>query len=329
MGRLGIYAIGVLLGCLILLALPKRERTGAARAHWHEQTAPEGTYPLTVVDDLGRTVTLQRQPRYLVSLAPSVTELLFAMDMGDHVVAVTQWCDYPEEARALRDAGAQVGSMDQPNRETIAALRPDLVIGTNFTPPEVYAAIERPPRTVAVALRHESMEDILDDIRLLGRILGVPGKALQLLRRLQAERAAVEARLAPVAGLPRPRVLFLLSVESGSQPGWAPGRGTWISSLIEAAHAENVAAALGASWGELSFEALLALDPEVLLVRAAATPAEQARLDAELAMLAGHPVWRQVRAVRDGRIHLLPHGPFTVPGPRIMQAYAAVAEAIW
>lgn len=322
------YLVGFGIGCVILMLLPRGEKQPDQHP-WHKQTAPDGTYPMEVTDDLGRTVVLERQPRHFISLAPSVTEMLFAMDMGDHLRAVTQWCAWPEEARALRDAGAQIGSMDQPNRELIAAYRPDLVIGTDFTPPEIYAAIQNPPRLSALCLKHDSMEDILKDIRTLGKVTGVPGHALRLINRLQAERAAVEARLAPHRDEPRPRVLFLLSIEEGGQPGWAPGGNTWIGELIEASHADNIAARLSQSWGEISMEALLQLDPQILLVRAAETPQAQDLLEQRLAALRQHPVWKQVSAVRNGRIHVLPHGPLNIPGPRVMQAYGAVADAIW
>lgn len=322
------YATGFVLGCLILVVLPREEKR-PQRHPWHAQTAPEGTYPMELVDDLGRTVRLERQPRHFISLAPSVTEILFAMDMGDHLMAVSRWCTYPEEAKALRDAGAHVGNIDQPNRETIAAYRPDLIIGSNLTPPEVYTAIENPPRTVAMALDHESIGDVLEDIETIGVATGVPGRALKLINRIKAEREAVEERLKAVRDQPRKRVLYLMSIEEGGRPGWAPGANAWVSSLIESAHAINVASEVGSEWGEVSFEALLALDPEVLLIRKAGTDAEQERMERIVAGLEDHPVWSQVTAVREGRIHWLPYGPLTIPGPRITEAHAAIADAVW
>jgi len=322
------YATGVALGCLVLAILPREEKQ-PQRHPWHAQTAPEGTYPLTLTDDSGREVTLVRQPRYFISLAPSVTETLYAMEMGDHLMAVTQWCDYPAEAKALRDAGAQIGSMDQPNRETIASYQPDLIIGTDLTPPEIYAAIENPPRTVALVLQQTSMEDILDDIRLIGQATGVPGKAVKLMGRLQREKEAVQSGLGPHLQEPARTVLFLLSIEAGGQPGWSPGRETWVNDLIEQAHGINAAGELGPSWGEISMEALLSLNPDVVLVREGESPEAQARLEAEVSRLDQHPVWRQVRAVQEGRVRFVPHGPLNIPGPRIMEAFRAVAEGIW
>ncbi|HSH08911.1 MAG TPA: helical backbone metal receptor [Oceanipulchritudo sp.] len=322
------YATGFVLGCLILAVIPRDEEQ-PKRHPWHAQTAMEGTYPMTITDDAGRTVTLARQPRHFISLAPSVTEMLYAMEMGDHLMAVTQWCTYPAEAKALRDAGAHVGSIDQPNRETIAAYQPDLIIGTDLTPPEIYAAIENPPKTVAVVLKQNSVEDILQDISTIGRITGLPGNALRLIARLKTERAEVQARLQTHLADPPRRVLFLLSIEEGGQPGWAPGQGTWVNDLITEAHGANVASQMGQSWGEISLEALLALDPDVVLVRAAESPAEQVRLEERLRKLPLHPVWKQVKAVREGRVRVVPYGPLNIPGPRIMEAYAAVADGIW
>ncbi len=322
------YATGFVLGCLVLALIP-REAPAPKRHPWHEQTAPDGTYPMELVDDTGRKIRLEKQPRHLISLAPSITEILFAMEMGDHLMAVTKWCTYPAAAKALRDAGAQVGSMDQPNRETIAAYRPDLIIGTDLTPPAIYAAIEHPPETVAMAFRHDSMADVRADVATIGKALGVPGKALRLINALKAEEEAVDQFLDANAGDTPKRVLFLLSIEASGQPGWTPGKDTWVNDLLESANCINVASELGKSWGEVSFEALLSLDPEVLLIRDGETPEQQAQLRKVVDSLQDHPLWKQVRAIKSKRIHLLPYGPLNIPGPRMTEAYRLIAEAVW
>lgn len=322
------YAVGFIIGCVVLSLIP-RDRSASGRHPWHQQTAVEGTYPMSILDDAGREVVLAKQPRHFISLAPSVTETLFAMELGDHLLAVTQWCDYPDEAKALRDAGASIGSMDQPDRETIAAYRPDLIIGTDLTPPEVYSAIESPPRTVAIVLKQKSLDDVIDDVRIIGKAAGVPGKALALIHRLEDQREDVRKHLEPFTAKPDKRVLFLLSIEPGGQPGWSPGKGTWVNDLIENAHARNVVADLGKSWGEISFESLLTLDPEVVLIRDGKTAVEQEQLRKQIQELNEHPVWKQVTAVRNNRVHILPHGPLNIPGPRIVDAYASIVDAVW
>lgn len=324
------YATGFLLGCLILFLLP--ERKGSREPHpWHAQTAPEGTYPLEVVDDYGRTVRLEKQPRYFISLAPGITQLLFAMEMGDHLMAVTEWCDAPAEAMALRDAGAHVGRIDQPDRERIAAYRPDLLIASNLTAPEVLETLAQPPRTQAIALEHTSFEDLLNDIKTLGIATGVPSKVLRLQIKLREAWQATVDKLASAAisQKPRRKALLLLSIEENGQPGWSPGRDVWVDGLIEAAHGTNLARSVGASWGEISLETLLLLNPEVLLLRRAETAEAQRRLEMIVAGLPDHPVWREVAAIQNKRIEWLPYAPLTIPGPLMPEAFAAIASALW
>jgi iron complex transport system substrate-binding protein len=322
------YLTGFVLGCLILLAIPREKKQ--PRVHpWHEQTAPLGYYPLEVTDDYGREIVLKKQPRWVISLAPSITEILFALEMGDHLLAVTDWCAFPEEARKLRDAGASVGRMDAPDRERMATYAADLVLGTNLTPPEVYQALESDGRRPALALAHDDYADVREDIKAIGRILGVPGKALRLLQKLDGHKARIEAQIEPFLQQPKPRVLLLLSIEDGQQPGWTPGRSTWIHDLIEASHAINAAADVGNAWGQVSFENLLKMDPEILLIREAESASASSALDGIIHSLGSHPVWSQVSAVRNGRVHRIPNGPLSIPGPRAMQAYESIARAIW
>jgi iron complex transport system substrate-binding protein len=322
------YAVGFALGCVILAMIPRGDPQ-PKRHPWHEQTALKGTYPMEVTDDAGRTVQFEKQPRHFISLAPSITEILFAMDMGDHLMAVTRWCAYPEEAAALRDAGAQVGNLDTPNQPMIAEYRPDLIIGTEMTPVEVYADLENPPGTVALSLKHEGMEDVINDIRMIGKVTGVPGKALKLAQELGSERQSVEAMLDAYQDLPRKRVLFLLSIDPDGAPGWSPGQGSWVDDLLTKAHAVNVTASLGGGWGQLRLEDLTKLDPDVILLRDSSTQTGQASLRERVASLSQQATWQDLTAVRTGRIHILPHGPLNVPGPRIVQAYRSIAEAIW
>lgn len=327
--KLLVYLAGFLIGCVLVALLPIGERPPPRAHSWHAQTAPDGYYPFAFTDDLGRRHRLERQPRHLVSLAPSITAMLFAMGMGDHLVAVTRWCDWPDEARALRDAGAQIGDIDQPSRELLAKYRPDLVLGSDLTPASQYPLIEQAARAPAIALRHGSLEDIYDDIAALGRILGVPGHALALLGRLRTEEARIDALVEAHAAAVKPRVLLLLDIEADFLPGWSPGADTGPDTLIAKAHGANITRAFGQSWGQLSFEGLLAADPQVILLQDGGTPETRARLRATVARLPAHPLWGRLAAVQAGRIHYIDPGVLSVPGPRTVELYATIAQAIW
>lgn len=322
------YCVGFAIGCLILMVLPREEHAIRPEHPWHAQTAPEGTFPLTLVDDARRSVALDAQPRWFISLAPNLTELLYAMELGDHLMAVTEWCDFPQAARDLRDAGAQVGAIDAPNRELIAQYRPDLIFASPLTPPEVIDTLQG-SRTKVLVLDPTGYADLLDDVRAIGTAVGVPASANRLITRLQAEHAAVMDFLAPFRAQPPLRAVFLLSIEANMQPGWAPGEGSWIADLCTQANAINVTSAIGSEWGQVSMEALIALAPDVLLIRDAESPAANAELDVRIRAMRAHPVWSKVPAVANNRIHRLPYGPFTIPGPRMVQALDAMAKALW
>ena len=221
--KIAVYGVGVLLGLVVIQFFPSQK--DKPPHPWKEQTAPEGSYPLTLTDDVGRVITCERQPRHLVSLAPSITEILFAMGMGDHLKGVTEWDTYPAEAKALRDQGGSIGSMDAPNRELILALHPDLVLATDLTPRQMLESLHRPPATIACSLTPTSLEDLYMDIGQIARITGVPAKGLRLVQSLRAREAAAQARIP--SDVPAKRVVLLYGIQDNLEPGWTPGAQTW------------------------------------------------------------------------------------------------------
>ncbi|MCD8483249.1 MAG: ABC transporter substrate-binding protein [Verrucomicrobia bacterium] len=262
-------------------------------------------------------------------MAPSITEILFAMNMGDHLMAVTDFCDYPEEARVLRSAGRTIGRMDQPDFEQFAVLRPDLILATDLTPPDVIARLHQPPRIQVAGLRHASLEGLFAEIAFLGRITGVPSLAAGLLRDLRARRSAVESAIRALNPQTHRSAILLLGIEDDLQPGWSPGANTWPDDLLSIAQTENLARQLGQSWGQVSFEALLKFDPEVIIVGVGASSADQQRFQQQLLAMQTHPVWRRLQAVRTNRVHAIPSEDLNIPGPRMLTVLEAIAETVW
>lgn len=329
--KVTVYLIGVVLGCLILLAIQRLRTTEPAGPHpWHSQTAPEGTYPLHFNDDFKRQLRLEKQPRWFISLAPSITEILFAMEMGDHLLAVSEWCTFPEEARALRDAGRQVGALDNPNRELVATYPADLILASTLTPPEVLASLHKTPRPVAVGFSHGNLAEVKKSIQTIGKITGVPAKANRLITKLEDRQAALAERIESVAkDQPPVRILFLLSLEPGLQPGWTAGSRTWITDIIESVHGTNVMDSIASSWGKVSMESLIAVDPQVIFIREPTDPEGIQTLKESIRRLSSHPVWSKLRAVQDQRVYTVPNGPFAIPGPRIIDAMEIAAGFTW
>ncbi len=316
--RVGVFLLGVVLGMVILTFLPRPPRESTPVHPWHAQTAPAGTYPLTFIDGYGRSVVLPGQPRHLISLAPSVTEVLFAMGMGDHLKAVTDWCQVPQEASGIR----RVGSLDQPNREIIAGLQADLVLGSNLTPFSVYQQFADTGQK-ALALNFSSLEQTFQAIRDLGKILGVPGRALELKGRLQQQLRSLEEKIARHRRQPPWRVLLVYDPAQLS----SAGRGSWVGDLLNECGVENLAARADSPWPRLSAEAIIALDPEIVLWARDTHNGMSGQSGWE--PLRAHPAWQSTTAVRENRLLEVDGALFLVPGPRMVETLEALARAIY
>jgi iron complex transport system substrate-binding protein len=252
-----------------------------------------------------------RAPR-VVSLSPSTTEALFAIGAGPLTVGRSSYCDFPPEALALPIAG---GFAD-PSVEKIVALRPTLVV------------IARGPAGPALAdalAKHgietyfpetESLAQIEDMLRELGRRLGREAGASAAVAVIEAARSRVSRA---VAGRPRARAAFLFDVS----PIVAAGPGSFPADLLREAGGENVVTQ-GGLYPALDLEKLLALDPDVLLDGAGDEHATGSRV----AALRDAPGWRSLRALREGRVRQLSLATTLRPGPRVGDGLVAVARAL-
>lgn len=249
--------------------------------------------------------------RRIVSLAPSVTETVFALDRGDRLVGISTFCDHPPE----KVAGLpRAGSYLTPNVEQIVALRPDVVLGVPT--PGNQAAVEqlRALGLVVVIVGELTLDDTWNAMRTIGRWTGNPDGAHALVARLTGEIAAVRA---DAGRLPRRKVLFVV----GHDPLVAAGSGLFIDELIGVAGGDNVAASTGLAWPRLSLETVIAAAPDVIIDGAMGSEAKQA-LDA---------YWRQyasVPAVRDGRLWPQRSDALLRPGPRVALGARELFEMI-
>lgn len=167
-------------------------------------------FPLTLQDDLGRTVTLQAPPKRIVTMLPSVTETVCALGACDRIVATDDYSDWPESVKRLPKAGG----LYNPNPELIVSLKPDLVLVSKYG--RLYETLERAGLTV-YAVRTETYEDIFKTVRTLGRLLGLEAEAERLVAQIQKEVYQEEARAAKARS--RPRVYY--EIDPTPTP-WAP-----------------------------------------------------------------------------------------------------------
>jgi iron complex transport system substrate-binding protein len=258
-------------------------------------------------------------PGRIVSLAPSLTETLFALGLGDRVVGVTRYCSYPPEVRELPKIG---GHLD-PNFEAIVSLEPDLVV-------VIPSSHESRSRLELLGIRvlevdQHDVEAVLESVSTVAEACGVPERGVVL--RAELERRLVLVRAA-VAGVPRPRVVVVVGHQVGEgavRSVWAAGRDTFYDGVVRIAGGVNAVDGGIARYPELSREGLSALDPDVVVDVIAGV--EDRRLDLETV----RDEWMrltELRAVREDRVSVLAGDHMVVPGPRLPEMVEAMARAL-
>lgn len=252
---------------------------------------------LTVMDDLQRPVTLEHTARRVVSLAPSITESLFAIGAGEQIVGVTDYCNFPPAACLI----ARVGGIINPSIETIVALRPDVIImSMEGNLRQDFSALTSLGIPVFVT-NPRSLPGIHRSLEVLGRLTGRDEQADSLVRALDARESAILKRIVH----PKPRVLFLVSL----QPLIAVGANTFINGLLTGAQAENIATSTAVTYPMLSREFVIAAAPDVILVMSDVT-SDVSQLPALF------PEWATLPAFRNHRVFRMNADIVSRPGPR-------------
>lgn len=275
--------------------------------------APEGAAPgspIQVVDHAGRAVTLGAPAERVIALIPAATELVLTLGAGDRLVARTDYDTQPE-LRALPSVGGGL----TPSLEWLVERRPELVIAWPDGASRSVVGRLTESGVAVYGARLESVEAVLDMTRDVGALLGRSARADSLVANIEARLTAVAAR---TAGLVRPRVLYVVSRD----PVYIAGPGSFIDELLALAGAENVFADAPDGWPQVALEEVVARQPDIILI-----PDEPADAG-HAAALAGLPGWRDLEAVRAGRVFTLPGELFNRPGPRIAETAERLASVL-
>lgn len=255
----------------------------------------------------------------IISLAPSITETLFALGAGKRVVGVTRYCNYPPQALSK----PQVGGYLDPNMEAILALRPDLVIA--------FSGQQRLQRRLeqlgipTLQVHHRKVNDILESIRIIGAATGKEAEAKSLLTTL---RARIERIKAKTAGLPRPRVLVVMSRAAGNsiKEAFVAGAADPYDQMIHIAGGVNAYQGQFVRVPPLSAEGIISLNPEVIIELVSDEVVQAGWSDK--ALLQDWNSLSSITAVQTGRIYLFAEDFDTVPGPRFILTLEKMARAI-
>ena len=264
----------------------------------------------TISDDLGRTVTIPHPLARIVSLAPNVTEIIYALGVDSILAGVTDYCDYPPQATLK----PHMGGIINPNIETIVGTRPDLVLmsveGNSRLDCEKLEKLSIP----VVATNPRTIDGVMKSILDIGKITGASQTADRLVAELRSRRDSI---LATTTQLRRPRVLVIFSLT----PLMVAGSSSFINDLITDAGGSNIGAMGKGSYPIFSREEILSLQPEkIILTSDIAVSSEK--------LLQQFPEWRTLDVLRDGAISSIDASIISRPGPRVVQAIAELARII-
>ena len=262
-----------------------------------------------ITDDAGRRVSLPARVDRVVSLAPNLTEIVFAVGGGDRLVGNTTYCDYPAEAKAV----TKIGDTATPSLEKIIALRPQVVLVSTSSQLEVFTnQLQHQNIAVFVTDPHD-LEGVFRSIEQVGEILGQTQQATLLVKQLRERLSAVEQA---VQHAPRVRVFYQVSAE----PLYTVGKDAFVTDLMRRAGAVSVTADVPGSWPKYSNESALAARPEAIILP---TGGSMGSANANVA-----EALRNSPAAREGRVYKINDDYLARPGPRVIDGLEAMARAL-
>ncbi|HHW09724.1 MAG TPA: ABC transporter substrate-binding protein [Firmicutes bacterium] len=267
------------------------------------------SYPITFQDDLGQVFTLKAKPQRIISLAPSLTEILFALGLGEQVVAIDSYSNYPPATADIE----KVGSGLQPSIERLVALQPDIVFLWDLATEDLQRQLQR-VNIVAVTFAPQTITQVMDCIRRIGEITGTTAAAAEVVAGMQKTIDQVAALTAGIKV--KPKVFF----EIWPDPLMSAGPGSFVHELIGLAGGENVAGDTKTAWPVISVEHVVLKNPDVIL-----TPFDQTMT----VVYGKNKAWfAGVNAVKNGRIHQVDQDLISRAGPRMTEGLLLIAKSL-
>lgn len=304
-----LVAILVILAVMVSFTGCQQSKTAADGAGV-ETKSGSTVYPVTVTDNAGNSVTIEKEPQKIVSLSPATTEILFALDQGDKVVGRTKYCDYPEAALAVTD----IGSFNAPTLEKIIELAPDIVVASDFVSDDIKQQLEATGAKV-ITFNAADIDGVLANIVQAGEVTNANDKATEIVEKMAADREALIEK-AKTAKTPK-------SVFFDIGKFYSAGPGSTLDSMLTDLNAVNIAADGTEQWPQLSTEEIIADNPDVYI--SLYTKPEDVKAT---------PGFDKINAIINDQLvyfeDLTPESDMIQrPGPRIIDGMALIAESIY
>jgi len=270
--------------------------------------------PAPLTDDLGRTLVLKGVPQKIVSLAPSSTEILFALGLGSKVVGTDDDSNYPAAATTLPHVGSGYPSF---SIETIVSLKPDMVVAFGYSLPDYVTKLENLGIPVVV-LAPKGVNGVISDISLIGKITGAISQAKTLTTSIQNSLNNIESR---VKGVTIPRVLWEFDGTDPSKP-WIAGPGSFNDSMITLAGGQNAGDIGPTSSWQMSTEDIIKADPQIIIL-------DDYQFGVTVQSVEQRPGWSTITAVKNGAIYPITDSDLIDrPGPRVIDGLQILAQDI-
>lgn len=277
-------------------------------------------YPIAIEDDLGRDVIIPSKPKSIVSLAPSVTETLYALGLGGKVIGVTEYCDYPPKVPELVEKGEleTVGGFATTNVEKVVDLNPDLVIGTAGVQTDAIHSLEKADIPI-VTLEGNNIQDVISDIKLVGRITGTSEVAQAIAENMSEKEENILEKVSQTTK--RPKVFC----EIGVNPIYTVAKGTFINEIINLAGGINIAENAESQYPIFSATKIVEANPDVFIIGVHGT---------ELPLSSVEQVknrFKTIDAAKNDRVYKLESqeiNMLTRPGPRLVDALELMANML-
>ena len=263
-------------------------------------------------DALGYITQLESPPKRIISLAPNITEILFALDLGDRVIGVTRFCDYPPEASKKE----RIGGLVDPNLEKIISLNPDLIIGFRGNPIRIIKRMQEFNLPVFVLEMGITIESVFSVIETVAQITWMERQAARLLQPLMLQHQNIISALDRVNYIPKVFV-FLHGVGL-----WTCGKNSFMDDLLNKAKGKNIAGNIKKKWLLFSQEQLIAENPDFIIIL---SKSQESFLEAKKNILKG-VFLKNLQAVKQGDLYFLDENLATRPGPRIIDALNNLAR---
>lgn len=274
---------------------------------WRERVFPSSIF----IDEVGRKVTLTGPPKRIISLAPNITEILFALGMDEAIVGVTLNCNYPEKAKKK----VPVGSYIRVDFERILSLKPDLVIATGAGNTRDMVNRLEGLGIPTYVIFPKKFDDVLQSILHLGQVVHREERASSIVQEMKERKQKV---IEKTKSLPRPRVFLQI----GESPMVTVGKGSFADDLIRLAGGENIAGEERQMYPRFGREEVLRRSPEVIIISTMNPKGDYDRMISEWNR------WKTIPAVKQGRIHLIHSDLIDRPSPRMIEGLEEMARLI-